>query len=126
MMKQCLSLGLLSLLLAGCTTTTVTNLTPSQLTRNTTGLYPFEAILDSNQQSMVKESVQAYVRIGAESYPMRRTSLMKNRWEAIVPIPGDKEFVNYQYKFDYDYRSMPSRRPNSKLSSAYQLQIINK
>ena len=114
MMKQCLSLGLLSLLLAGCTTTTVTNLTPSQQPRNSTGLYPFEAILDSNQQS------------GAESYPMRRTSLMKNRWEAIVPIPGDKEFVNYQYKFDYEYRSIPNHRPNSKMSSAYQLQILKK
>jgi len=125
-MKKFLSLGLLSLLLAGCTTTMVTNLTPPQQARNANGLYPFEAILDSNQQSMVKDSVQAYVRIGEEAYPMRRTSLLKNRWEAMVPIPGNKEFVNYQYKFNYEYRSLPNHRPNNKLSTPYQLQIINK
>jgi hypothetical protein len=126
MMKRILSLGLLSLLLTGCTTTTVTNLTAGRQVRNSTGLYPFEAIFDSNQQSLVKESIQAYVRIGAESYPMRRTSQMKSRWESMVPIPGDKEFVNYQYKFDYEYRTVPIHKLNSKMSPPYQLQITPK
>jgi hypothetical protein len=126
MKRQLLCLGLVSWLLVGCSTT-VTNLTPSQMPRNATGLYPFEASWDNTRQSIRNESIKAYVLIGTESFPMQRTPLLTNRWETVVPIPAEKEYINYQYKFDYTYRCFsPQARSNSKLSTPYQLHLLNK
>jgi hypothetical protein len=122
--RRLVPLLLLPLLFTGCATT-ITNLTPGTQKRSPTGLYPFEVAIDSRQQSLRRETLTPYVLIGAQSYPMQPTMLLENRWETLVPIPGDKEFVNYQFKFDYEYNSIPHRRAGSKLSAPYQLRILD-
>jgi len=125
MIKKLLPLCLAVLVLAGCSTT-ITNLTPSQQTRSKAGLYPFEVMYECTQQSAVKETVRAFVQVGLDEYPMQRTALMNNRWETLIPVPANQEFVNYQYKFIYEYRSMPNRKEDSKLSAPFRLQILDK
>jgi hypothetical protein len=125
MMKKLLLIGLLSGLMVGCRTT-LTNLTPGQQSRSTTGLYPFEVMWNSSQQSLREDTIKAYVLIGTEAYPMQRTAKVTNRWEAFVPVAAAKEAVNYRYKFDYQYLSFPNRRDNSKMSPQYQLRIVNR
>ena len=124
-MKKFLLLSLLPLLLAGCATT-ITNLTPSQQPRNATGLYPVEAAWESRQQSIRPDSFKPSVMVGLESYPMRKTRLMKNRWETLVPVPPNKNAINYRFKFDFEYNAIPQPRPNSKLSREYRLEILDK
>jgi hypothetical protein len=126
MMKKLLLLliGCLACMATGCRTT-LTNLTPSQQPRSTTGLYPFEVMWNTSQYSIREDTVQAYVLTGTESYPMSRTPQLTNRWEAFVPVPSDKNVINYRFKFDYQYLSIPNRRDNSKLSPQYQLRIGN-
>ncbi|MEO6182500.1 MAG: hypothetical protein ABIP71_05290 [Verrucomicrobiota bacterium] len=123
-MKKLLLLSLVPLLFAGCST--ITNLTPSQQTRNVSGLYPVEAAWDSRQQSIREGSMKPSVMVGMESYPMRKTSLMRNRWETLVPVPADKGVINYRFKFDFDYNAIPQPMPDSKLSREYKLQIVDK
>jgi hypothetical protein len=120
-----LSLCLLPLWLAGCTTQTITNLTPSKMERNPDGIYPFEAAWDSNQQSLLKDTIQGYVIIGLETYPMERVPKMEDRWEAFVPIPDEEDYVNYRFKFDYEYLGIPIRRSNSVLTRQFQLEIVD-
>ena len=111
------------LVLSGCTTTSIHNLTPSRYPRHQDGLYLFQVEWQSNQQSLRKDTLKPYVVIGTESYPLQRTPMLQNRWEAMVPLPAEQPVVNYRFKFDYEYLSIPARRPNSKLSAPYQLQI---
>jgi hypothetical protein len=122
-MKKFLLLPLIPLMFAGCST--ITNLTPSKQTRNESGLYPVEAAWDSRQQSIRPQSIKPSVMVGLESYPMQRTALMKNRWETLVPIPADKNVINYRFKFDYEYNAIPQPLPDSKLSREYKLEIID-
>ena len=123
-MKKLLLLSLAPLLFAGCST--ITNLTPSQQPRNASGLYSLEAAWDSRQQSIRDNSMKPSVMVGMEIYPMRKTSLMSNRWETLVPIPADKSVINYRFKFDFDYNAIPKPLPDSKLSREYNLQIVDK
>ena len=51
---------------------------------------------------------------------------MKNRWETLVPVPATTNVVYYKFKFDYQYNSIPHRRPDSKLSSEFRLTILDK
>lgn len=116
---------IVGMVLTGCSTT-VTNLTSSRQSRVSAGLYPFEVIFDSNQQSLQKETVKPYVIVGLEPYPMQPAPLLPNRWETLVPVPEDQSIVNYRYKFDFDYLSIPQRRSSSVLSRPYQLEIVDK
>jgi hypothetical protein len=123
-MKKFLLLLLTPFLFVGCST--ITNLTPAHQPRNATGLYPIEAKWDSRQQSIRPQSFKPSVLVGLESYPMRKTPLMKNRWETLVPVPADKNVINYRFKFDFEYNAIPQPRPDSILSREYQLEIGDK
>jgi hypothetical protein len=117
-------LVLLPVLFAGCSS--ITSLTPQQQTRNATGLYPVEVALASRQQTLRWETIQPYVVVGVDFYPMRPTSLMKNRWETLLPVPATTNVVYYKFKFDFQYNSIPHRRQDSKLSSEFRLMIVDK
>jgi hypothetical protein len=123
-MKKFLLLILTPLLLTGCST--ITNLTPAKQSRNATGLYPIDVAFDTRQQSLRPESVKPTVLIGNDSYPMRKTPLMKNRWETLVPIPADKKSIDYHFRFYFEYNAVPQVRPDSIMSREYHLDIVDK
>ncbi len=108
----------------GCTATRITNLTPRQARPSPDGLVLFEARWDSWQRAIREDSFQAWVVVDHQPHPMERTLLTTNRWEALVPVPADRRFVNYHFKFDYDLQGFGRRRPNSRLSPGYQLEIL--
>lgn len=112
-------------LLTGCATT-ITNLTPSHVPRTPDNLYPFEVALETSQATIRGDSVQAYVLIGTEMYPMRPVQILKNRWEAAVPVPASTNYLYYRYKLDYNYDRMGSPGKSSRLSTTYQLEIVDK
>jgi hypothetical protein len=123
--KKLLWLGLLPWLISGCTTTTITNLTPRDLPRNPSGLYPFQVALDSRQQSLQNDTIRAWVMIGLDAFPMEKTAIVKNRWETLVPVPANQNLVHYRYKFEYEYLSIPNRKSNSATSTPYTLKIAD-
>lgn len=116
----------LAVLGTGCTTTTITNLTPQRLSRNETGLYPVEIIFDSNQQSLRRESITPIVQVGAESYPMKRAPVVPKRWETLIPVPASTNLIQYKVRVDFEYNRIPEVRPDSKLSPPYSLQITDR
>jgi hypothetical protein len=124
-MTRVLPLLILPLLIAGCMTPSITNLTATTQQRNASGLYPVEAAFQTRQQAMIKESIQPYVLVGHESFPMQPTPLVQNRWETLIPVPPDRNAVFYRFRFDYDFRAIPEVRKSSDLSPEYRLQIVD-
>ena len=120
-----MAMALASLFLMGCSTT-LTNLTPRQHTRNANGLYPVEVMWESKAARIIDDTMKGYVVVGQDAYPMQRSPMLTNRWETFLPVPADKEFVNYRFKFDYEYVKIPARQASSKLSDPYQLQIVDR
>jgi len=123
MWKKALPVLLLPWLLAGCTAT-FTNLSAKHQVRNPENLYPVEVALNTRQQSLRWETIQPFVMVGDESYPMRPTLLMTNRWEGLLPVPAQTNVVYYRYKFDFQYRDFGGPRTDSASSPEYQLQIL--
>ena len=121
-MKKFLPVLFLPLLLAGCATA-FTNLTPLQQARNPKNLYPVEVALDCSQQTLRWESIRPQILVGKNTYPMRSTLLMTNRWEGMVPVPPGPESVTYRYKFDYDCNSFGKPKPASRISREYTLSV---
>ena len=125
-MKKLLPILLAPLLLAGCATT-FTNLSPQHQVRNANHLYPVEVALNSRQQSLRWETIQPFVNVGGESYPMRPTKLMTNRWEALVPIAAGQNSIHYRYKFDFKYNALGKPpQSDSLISPEFTLRILEK
>ncbi|MGI8965250.1 MAG: hypothetical protein ACR2H1_04080, partial [Limisphaerales bacterium] len=108
--------------LAACAS--LTNLTSTKQIRSDTGFYPIEAVWESTGQKVRPESIQPQVLIGLKSIPMQPTPMVKNRWEAMVPVPADENVLYYRIKFDYDLETAPVVRKDSKLTPEYRLEII--
>jgi hypothetical protein len=115
----------LACLMAGCTTPTITNLTPSRLSRKPNDQYPFAVEYYTRQATLVRDSMKAYVIIGNEKYLMERIPMLTNRFETLVPIPAGQDTVTYRYRFEYDYRGIPDVQSASQDSKYYQLLLLN-
>jgi len=124
MMKKTLMILPLLLLLAGCTSLS-TNLSAQRQLRNAENLYPVEVSFDSRQQSLRWDSIQVSVMVGKDFYQMRRTHLMNNRWEGLVPVPAGEKTVSYFYKFNYDYTDFGKVGKASAASRTYKLLILD-
>lgn len=117
-----LCLLLTAFVLAGCVTT-VTNLTATTQPRNPKNLYLIEYQWDTTQQTIRPSSIQPYVVIGFDTYEMRPTLKLTNRWEALVPVPPDKNVITYRFKVDYEYSRFGKPGKASKGSPEYKLYI---
>jgi len=111
--------------MTGCQAT-FTNLSAKHQVRNPNNLYPVEVALNTRQQSLRWESIQPFVMVGTESYPMRPTPLMTNRWEGLIPVPPQTNIVYYRYKFDFRYNNFGGPGIDSSSSSEYKLQLLEK
>ena len=126
MLKKILSFSLVPLLLAGCSAN-FTNLSPQRQVRNPNNLYPVEVALATRQQTLRWESIKASVVVGADSYPMRPTLLMTNRWEGLLPAPAGTKAVEYRYKFDFNYNAFGGPpKSDSAYSPKQTLQILDR
>ena len=82
--------AVLALVLTGCATSRITNLTTTRQPRNASGVYPIEFVWDSHQQTIIDGSIKPYVVIGFDLFPMRPALNIKNRWETVIPVAADK------------------------------------
>jgi hypothetical protein len=125
MLKKFPTLFLLPLLLAGCSTPFhSTNLTATQQVRSTNNLYTVEVAVASRQETLRWSSIHPQIVVDHQTYPMRPTMLMSNRWEGQLPVqPGTSE-VRYHYKFDFDYNTFGQAKVDSALSPEYSLRIV--
>ncbi len=124
MFKKFLPVLFLPVLLVGCATQ-LTNLTPSQQTRNPNNLYRVEAAFDTRQQTVRWQSIHPQIVVGTEFYDMHPTPLMTNRWEGLIPVPPGTSTVRYHYKFEFQYNKMGKPGSDTAVSPEYTLHILN-
>jgi hypothetical protein len=122
MWKKTLPLLILPLL-AGCAAQ-ITNLTPRQQARNPNNLYPVEVAFNSQQQALRWDTIKPKIVVAGQSYDMKPTMLMSNRWEGLVPVPPDANLVHYHYRFDFQTMGFGQLVPDNAVSAEYSLKIV--
>ena len=126
MRKFALLAAIVAVIAGGCASSRITNLTTTRQPRNPAGLYPIEFVWDSNQQTIISESIKPYVVVGYEFYPMRPALNIRERWETVIPVPADQNSVIYHFKVDYEYRTFGEPQKSSRLSRSYRLEIVDR
>ncbi len=113
------------LLLTGCAST-FTRLTPLQQPRNSNNMYPVEVAFNSKQQSLRWETIQPFVLVNGELYPLHQVPIVKNRWEGFVQVLPGVNAIDYRFKFDYKYNNVGTEpKPSSAFSPMYKLKIVD-
>ena len=69
--------------------------------------------MEKQAQAINPDSFQPVVVIGFNTYPMRPVPVVQDRWEAFIPVPADKDFVLYRYKFDYEVNAISKPQPTA-------------
>ncbi len=118
----------LALAVSGCTS--ITNLGSDHHVRNANGLYPVVIGWDTNQRSLLPESVQPVVQTDFQASTFREIPMTPvpgavNCWTAQVPAPKGVNFLNYRVKMNFQYHKISKRGKDSRLSPPYQFQIID-
>lgn len=118
----------LALAVSGCTS--ITNLGSDHHVRNASGLYPVAIGWDSNQRSLLPDSLRPVVLtdFNASRYkeiPMTPVPGQVNCWTAQVPVPKGVNFLNYRVKMNFQYNKILQPGKDSRLSPPYQFQIID-
>jgi Prokaryotic membrane lipoprotein lipid attachment site len=124
-MKKIFILLVLPLALAGCSSSII-NLTPSRLARNSDGTYHVEAAWRTSEQTIRPESIKPWVVVGFEKYEMSPELVVRDRWETFVPVPADQKLMHYQFRFDFSRNAISAPVEDCKMSPEFTLEIVDK
>ena len=64
----------------------------------------------------VAHTMKPMVMVGTQVYPMKRTPLVTNRWDTLVPVPADASELRYRIKVNWEYNAVPVPDANSQRS----------
>jgi hypothetical protein len=87
--------------LSGCANLALTNLTPSSLPENPSGIYTFTLRVTPKASSVVADSITPHIVVGAESHDMKRSDVSTEIFEYDYRLPPYQNDIGYYYLVDY-------------------------
>lgn len=101
--KLILSLGVALglLLLVGCQSIVLTNLTPPSLPENPSQIYTITLRVTPKANTIVKNSIEPRLIIDGQNHPMIRSSMGENIFEFDYRLPPNRDEIAYYFLVDY-------------------------
>jgi hypothetical protein len=88
--------------LSGCATLQLTNLTPSSLPENPSGIYTFTLRVTPKSASVIPDSISPRIVVGAESHDMKRSDVSTELFEFDYKLPAYQTAIGYYYLVSYN------------------------
>ncbi len=95
------SAALATMLLCGCTTMSLTNLTPSSLPENPSGIYTFTLRVTPKSSTVVPDSIAPHIVVGAERHDMKKSDSVPGIYEFDYKLPTGQDSIGYYYLVNY-------------------------
>jgi len=89
-------------MLTGCKEFVITNLTPSQLPSNPSGIYTFSAKFEPKSRGFVEGSLQPQIVIDGQIHDLQASPVGPNIYEFDYRIPGGRSSVSYYFLATYE------------------------
>ena len=108
-------------LLGGCATMSLTNLTPSSLPENPSGIYTFTLRVTPKSSAVVPDTVAPHIIVGEASHDMRRSDEIPGIYEFDYKLPPGQSSIGYYYLVNYQTAGngvLDNRQAYSELSHA--------
>jgi hypothetical protein len=89
------------LLLAGCETVTLTNLTPPSMPENPSQIYTFSLRVTPRTRTVSDGSVDPHIVVDGRNYVMKKASLGEGIYEFEYQLPAGRDQVAYYFLVNY-------------------------
>lgn len=110
-------------LLTGCETTAVMNLTPPTLPQNPSHIYTITASFVPRQRSIIPASIQPRIIIDGQSFNMTRSAAAPNVWEFDYQLPPGRTTASYYFICEFEVQSGSGTAPRDVYSELQNLAI---
>lgn len=113
--------------ISGCGTK-VTNLTPTTLPTNPSGIYTLSAKADIKEPAIDKSTVRAFIAIDGEKHEMTPAEIGSFYFDYDYQVPAGRDEAKFFYIVDYKLNNKPleQQEPKEITTSVYRLKLINK
>jgi hypothetical protein len=98
----CCGALLAAALLGGCATMGLTNLTPSSLPENPSGIYTFTLRVAPKSSTVVTDSITPHIVVGGESHDMQKSQSIPGIYEFDYRLPSGQDSIGYYYLVSYE------------------------
>jgi len=88
--------------LSGCANIALTNLTPSSLPENPSGIYTFTLRVMPKSATVIPDSITPRIVVGAESHDMKRSDVSTELFEFDYKLPASQNEIGYYYLVSYN------------------------
>ncbi len=110
----------------GCTSVTLTNLTPTSLPDNPSEIYTFTLRATPKNGIMIRSSLVAHVVVDGQSYTMRNSLLGENIFEFEYQVPPGRSEIAYYYLVNYLVEGNNGPVPGEAYTSVEHAKIVRR
>jgi hypothetical protein len=125
--KILLGLGTAGLaLLTGCTTVTLTNLTPTSLPENPSEIYTFTLRVVPRSNAIDSSSIIPHIVLDGQSFDMKRSSLGDGLYDFDYQLPAGRDRMAYYYLVDYTAQGNGMSTPGQAYTGVANAQVVHR
>jgi hypothetical protein len=115
-----------ALLLGGCATMGLTNLTPSSLPENPSGIYTFTLRVTPKSTTVITDTIAPHIVVGAESHDMVKSDSVPGIYEFDYKLPPGQDSVGYYFLVSYSTEGNGMQAPRQAYSELEHAAIVSR
>jgi len=120
------SAALATMLLCGCATMSLTNLTPSSLPENPSGIYTFTLRVTPKSTTVVPDSIAPHIVVGAESHDMKKSDSVPGIYEFDYKLPTGQDAIGYYFLVNYSTEGNGMSAPREAYTEVAKASIVRR
>ncbi len=113
-------------LLSGCATMSLTNLTPSSLPENPSGIYTFTLRAMPKSVNVVQQTIAPHVVVGEQSHEMKRSDAIPGIYEFDYKLPTGQSSIGYYYLVNYQVEGNGALDNREAYTEVYHAAVVNR
>jgi hypothetical protein len=125
--KILLGLGIAgAVLLSGCATVVLTNLTPSSLPENPSEIYTFTLRVVPRSNAVDPASIIPHVILDGQSYDMKKSQLGDGLYDFDYQLPAGHDLMKYYYLVDFTATGNGMVQPNQAYTGVSSVAVVHR
>ena len=121
-----LALGAGLMLLAGCETVTLTNLTPPSMAENPSQIYTFSLRITPRTNTVPPSSIVPNIVIDGKSFLMKLSPLGEGIYEFEYQLPAGREQVAYYFLVNYTVEGNAVQTPKEAYTDVLKVNVVHR
>jgi hypothetical protein len=114
------------LLLAGCQSVVLTNLTSGTLPENPSQIYTITLRATPKSDSIIRSSIAPHVIVDGQNYAMNKSSLGEGVYEFDYQLPAGRDEIAYYFLVNYDVETSSAHSPQEAYTEISRAKIVHR